>query len=35
MKTIMFKIKQWWKKHICDEVPEELSDMFDDYREDQ
>lgn len=30
---IIFKIKQWWKKHICDEVPEHLADMFDEYRE--
>jgi hypothetical protein len=27
MKWLIKKIKQWWKKHICDEVPEELETM--------
>jgi hypothetical protein len=26
MKSIIYKIKSWWKRHIIDEVPEHLAD---------
>lgn len=28
MKWLSSYIKKWWRKHICDEVPEELADEF-------
>jgi len=31
MSKIVDKIKKWWRKYICETVPPELEDMFDEY----
>lgn len=32
MKWFYNLFKKWWNRHICDMVPKNCEDMFDDYK---